>query len=66
MTRFCFESPPTVDADAVSSECDRQLRHLIVEIVESAAAVGWRPEDILLSMVDISWEMYEERRSNRT
>lgn len=66
MMEFCFESASTGDADSASSECDRQLRRLILEIVDSAAAVGWRPEDVLLSMVEISWEMYEDRRGNRT
>jgi hypothetical protein len=65
IVEFYFERPSTGDAKAASSECDLQLRQLIRKIVDSTAAVGWRPEDVLLSMVEISWELYEDSRSSR-
>lgn len=65
MKKISFGSATTGDTDAAPSEFDRQLRESILKIVESATAAGWRPEDVLLSMVEISWEMYEEHRSSR-
>jgi hypothetical protein len=65
IVEFYFERPSTSDAKAASSECDLQLRQMILKIVDSTAAVGWRPEDVLLSMVEISWELYEDSRSSR-
>jgi hypothetical protein len=65
MEKISFGSGSTGGIDAAPTECDRQLREAILKIVESATAAGWRPEDVLLSVVEISWEMYEEHRSSR-
>jgi hypothetical protein len=64
MTKFVFKSPPVGDADSNPMiECEEQLRPLISGIVQSAVAAGWSQEDILLTLVELSWNMYEERRN---
>lgn len=60
---FDFSGPPTGDAASdVLAECERQMRPVIHEIVQSAAVAGWNPDDVLLTLVEISWDMYENRR----
>jgi len=64
MMRFDLGNPPTGDAgDDLLAECERQLRPVIREIVQAAVAAGWSQEDVLLTMVELSWDMYENRRS---
>jgi hypothetical protein len=62
MARFDFGSPPTGDAQDLLTECERQLLPVVNEIVQSAVAAGWNKEDVLLALVDLSWELYEEHR----
>jgi hypothetical protein len=63
VTDFDFGSPPTGDAAIdLLAECERQLRPLIHDVVRSAVAAGWNEEDVLLTLVELSWDMYEERR----
>jgi hypothetical protein len=63
VAHFDFDSPPTGDAAFdLLAECEHQLRPLIHQIVQSAVAVGWSQEDVLLTMVELSWDMYEKRR----
>jgi hypothetical protein len=59
MAKFKFAGPPEGDdADALAG-CERQLRPLIQEIVQAAAAVGWNEQDVLLSLMELSWDLYE-------
>ncbi|WP_342364008.1 hypothetical protein [Terrarubrum flagellatum] len=44
------------------AECERQLRPLVHAIVQSAVAAGWSEKDVLLSLMELSWEMYEQGR----
>lgn len=63
MAKFDFASPPTEDENnELLDECERRLRPLIHEIVEAAVTAGWSKEDVLLSLVELSWSMYEETR----
>lgn len=63
MANFDFASPPTEgENDQLLVECEQQLRPLIDEIVQAAVTVGWSREDVLLSLVELSWNMYEESR----
>jgi hypothetical protein len=62
--KFDFDSPPSGDAVDPSVECERQLRPLITEIVQSAVAAGWSADDVLLTLVELSWDMYEQRRGD--
>lgn len=64
--RFTFNSPPIDAGPNLSAECERQLLPLIREIVEAAVAAGWNREDVLLAMVELSWDMYEGRRGDLT
>lgn len=64
VVKFDFDSPPSGDAVNPSAECERQLRPLIAEIVESAVAAGWSADDVLLTLVELSWDMYEQRRGD--
>jgi hypothetical protein len=64
MENFTFERPPVGDAADISAECQRQLLSLIDKIVEAAVAAGWSREDVLLAMVELSWDMYEGRRGD--
>jgi hypothetical protein len=64
MAKFDFSSPPTgPDSNQLLVECERQLRPLVDEIVQAAVTAGWSVEDVLLSLVELSWDMYEERRN---
>ncbi len=66
MGRFDFRSPPTASDDInLSAECERQLLPLVREIVEAAVAAGWSQEDVLLAMVELSWDLYEGRRGDQ-
>jgi hypothetical protein len=63
MAKFDFASPPAKDEnDELLVECERRLRPLISEIVQAAVTAGWSKEDVLLSLVELSWSMYEESR----
>ncbi|WP_085026766.1 hypothetical protein [Ensifer aridi] len=63
MKEFEFVGPPAEDGAAdLSTACGRQLKPVIHAIVQSAVAAGWREEDVLLCLVDLAWEMYEQRR----
>jgi hypothetical protein len=63
MARLNFSSPPTEDEnDELLVECERQLRPLIDEIVQAAVTAGWNREDVLLSLAELSWSMFEESR----
>ncbi|NGO52741.1 hypothetical protein [Allomesorhizobium camelthorni] len=63
MAKFDFASPPT-ENDELLVECERRLRPLIQEIVQTAVTAGWSKEDVLLSLVELSWSMYEETRDD--
>jgi hypothetical protein len=63
MAKFDFASPPAEDENNdLLDECERRLRPLIHEIVQAAVTAGWSKEDVLLSLVELSWNMYEESR----
>lgn len=63
MVEFNFEKPSVGDAATdISTECKRQLLPLIHEIVGAAAAAGWNRKDVLLALVDLTWDLYEDRR----
>ncbi|ESW65230.1 hypothetical protein NKI32_21990 [Mesorhizobium sp. M0761] len=65
MVGFDFDSPPADGAEAnLSAECERQLLPLVRGIVEAAVAAGWSQEDVLLAMVELSWDLYEKRRGD--
>ncbi|MBM7043722.1 MULTISPECIES: hypothetical protein [Rhizobium] len=65
MVKFNFGEPPAGDAAAdISTECQRQLLPLIDEIVRAAVAAGWNQKDVLLALVDLSWDLYEDRRGD--
>ncbi|MCA0049753.1 hypothetical protein LB577_22850 [Mesorhizobium sp. B283B1A] len=59
--KFNFEGPPMgrpgIDVSA-------QLRPLIREIVQEAAAAGWDQDDVLLTVVEVAWDLYEQRRDD--
>jgi hypothetical protein len=62
MMQFDFDGPPMgYAAINLSTECERQLLPLLYEIVEAAVAAGWSRDDILLALVELTWDMYEER-----
>ena len=63
--RIDFDSPPTGNGDVnLLAECERQLLPLVRGIVDAAVAAGWSQEDVLLAMVELSWDMYEKRRGD--
>ncbi|WP_202308992.1 MULTISPECIES: hypothetical protein [unclassified Mesorhizobium] len=63
MVAFDFGSPPAGDADGdLLAECERQLCPILNEIVQSAVEAGWSREDVLLTLVELSWDMYEKTR----
>ena len=65
MVGFVFDSPPADSAEVnLSAECERQLLPLVCGIVEAAVAAGWSREDVLLAMVELSWDLYEKRRGD--
>lgn len=65
MVGFDFDSPPADSAELnLSAECERQLLPLVRGIVEAAVAAGWSREDVLLAMVELSWDLYEKRRGD--
>ncbi|MER9405992.1 hypothetical protein NKI36_18345 [Mesorhizobium caraganae] len=65
MAGFDFDSPPADSAEVnLSAECERQLLPLVRGIVEAAVAAGWSREDVLLAMVELSWDLYEKRRGD--
>ncbi|MBA1142000.1 hypothetical protein [Mesorhizobium neociceri] len=65
MVGFDFDSPPADSAEVnLSAACERQLLPLVCGIVEAAVAAGWSREDVLLAMVELSWDLYEKRRGD--
>jgi hypothetical protein len=65
MAGFDFDSPPADSAEVnLSAECERQLLPLVRGIVDAAVAAGWSREDVLLAMVELSWDLYEKRRGD--
>ena len=65
MVGFDFDSPPADSAEVnLSAECERQLLPLVRGIVDAAVAAGWNREDVLLAMVELSWDLYEKRRGD--
>jgi hypothetical protein len=65
MVGFDFDSPPADSAEVnLSAECERQLLPLVRGIVDAAVAAGWSREDVLLAMVELSWDLYEKRRGD--
>ena len=65
MVGFDFDSPPADGSEVnLSAECERQLLPLVRGIVEAAVAAGWSREDVLLAMVELSWDLYEKRRGD--
>ena len=63
MVKFDFAGPPAENEnDELLVECERQLRPLVDDIIQAAVTVGWSREDVLLSLVEVSWSMYEESR----
>lgn len=66
MEKFDFDSPPAGDgAEDLAAECERQLRPLILQIVQSAEVAGWGRKDVLLAIVELAWDLYEERRADQ-
>ncbi|TSE08682.1 hypothetical protein C1D09_017095 [Mesorhizobium intechi] len=63
MTRFNFEGPPVGDGD-MSAHCRRQLLPVVNEIVQAAVVAGWNQDDVLLAFVELTWDLYEERRGD--
>lgn len=62
MVGLNFEGPPAGDAVTdISTECQRQLLPLIDEIVQAAVAAGWNQKDVLLALVELTWDLYEDR-----
>ncbi|RWP84714.1 MAG: hypothetical protein EOR12_27825 [Mesorhizobium sp.] len=61
--KFNFDGPPGDDAVA-DTECQRQLLPLVREIVQAAVAAGWSEEDVLLGFVELTWDLYENRRDD--
>lgn len=65
MTEFVFAGPPAEEgAVDLLTACGRQLQPAIRAIVQGAVAAGWREEDVLLTLVELTWEMYEQRRGD--
>jgi hypothetical protein len=65
MVGLNFEKPPVGDATTdISTECQRQLLPLIDEIVQAAVAAGWNQNDVLLALVELTWDLYEDRRAD--
>ena len=65
MVGFDFDGPPADSAEVnLSAECERQLLPLVRGIVDAAVAAGWNREDVLLAMVELSWDLYEKRRGD--
>ena len=64
MVEFKFSEPPRGNAEDLSKECQRQLRPIVSQIVQAAAAAGWDKKDVLLAMVDAAWDLYEKRRDD--
>jgi len=63
MVKFNFGEPPADEAAAdISTECQRQLRPLVDEIIQAAVAAGWNQKDVLLALADLAWDLYEDRR----
>jgi len=63
MVKFNFDGPPIGDDAAdISAECHRQFLPLLREIVRDGVAAGWSEEDILLTLLDLAWDLYEKRR----
>lgn len=62
--KFNFDDPPVGDAAIdIAIECQRQLLPFVDEIVAKAVAAGWNEKDVLLALVDLTWDLYEKRRS---
>jgi hypothetical protein len=63
MVEFNFDAPPVGDAATdISTECQRQLQPHVREIVRAAVVAGWNQKDVLLALVELAWDLYEERR----
>lgn len=66
MGKFDFDGPPAGDGTGdLATECERQLRPLILQIVQSAEAAGWSRKDVLLAIVELAWDLYEGRRADQ-
>ncbi|TPL92504.1 hypothetical protein [Mesorhizobium sp. B2-3-12] len=61
MMIFNFKGPPAGDGD-ISAECQDQLLPLVNEIVQAAVTAGWNEDDVLLAVVELAWDLYEQRR----
>ncbi|MEI9419717.1 hypothetical protein O7A70_00785 [Mesorhizobium sp. Cs1299R1N1] len=61
MMIFNFEGPGDGD---MSPDCQDQLLPLINGIVQAAVAVGWNRDDVLLAVVELAWDLYENRRGD--
>lgn len=60
MVEFNFDKPPVGAAAAdITTEFQRQLLPLVNEIVRAAVAAGWNRKDVLLALVDVGWDLYE-------
>ncbi|MET2830936.1 hypothetical protein [Mesorhizobium shangrilense] len=64
MMEFNFERPPVGDTVDILAECRRQLLPLVRDIVQAAVAAGWSQEDVLLTFVELTWDLYEKRRGD--
>ncbi|WP_374190711.1 hypothetical protein [Rhizobium rhizogenes] len=63
---FNFDEPSVGDAAAdISIKCQRQLLPFVQEIAQAAVTAGWNQKDVLLAIVDLAWDLYEERRDDR-
>ncbi|MEZ2221748.1 hypothetical protein [Rhizobium sp. RCC_161_2] len=65
MADFNFDEPPAADAAIdIATECQRQLRPLVHDILQAAVVAGWSQKDVLLALVDVAWDLYEDRRGD--
>lgn len=62
MATLDFAIPVKEDEDDPRVVCERRLRPLIDEVVQAAMKEGWDKKDVLLSLMELSWSMYEDGR----
>lgn len=63
MMKFNFEGPSAGhEVTDIAAECQGQLLPYVSDIVQSAVKAGWNREDVLLALVELTWDLYEKRR----